>query len=101
MKIIFIAGAYTGDGSRESIEQNIRIAEKYAIALANRHIGFFLTHIHTEHFSSGKGATAPEAFYYALDFEYLKRISDAVLFIPGWENSWAHFERWSGLKKAV
>jgi len=41
MKIVFIAGPYTGDGTFESIERNIREAEKYQIALANKEIGFF------------------------------------------------------------
>ena len=35
MKIVFIAGPYTGDGTFEAIERNIREAEKYQIALAN------------------------------------------------------------------
>ena len=57
MEIVFIAGPYTGDGTFESIERNIRAAEKFQIALANREVGFFCAHNHTEHFSSGKGAT--------------------------------------------
>lgn len=88
MKIVFIAGPYTGDGTVESVEKNIREAEKYQIALANSQIGFFCPHNHTEHFSTKKGATAPEDFYYELDFEILKKAADAVLAIPGWENSW-------------
>ena len=88
MKIIFIAGPYTGDGSYESIEKNIREAEKYQIALANNQIGFFCPHNHTEHFSSKKGAQAPEQFYYDLDFHYLTYVADAVLALPNWEKSW-------------
>ncbi|MDR3519333.1 MAG: DUF1937 family protein [Candidatus Pacebacteria bacterium] len=87
MKIIFIAGAYIGDGKSETIEHNIREAEKYAIALANERIGFFCPHKHTEHFSSEGKATAPEEFYYDLDFHFLTHIADAVLVVPGWENS--------------
>lgn len=87
MKIVFIAGPYTGDGSCESIERNIREAEKYQIALANQQIGFFCSHNHTEHFSSKKGAIAPESFYYHLDFQFLQRIANAVLAVPGWEKS--------------
>jgi len=88
MKIVFIAGPYNGDGSFESIEENIRKAEKYQIALADNLIGFFCAHNHTEHFNSGRGATAPEVFYYELDFEFLKRMANAVLAVPGWEKSW-------------
>ncbi len=87
MKIVFIAGPYIGDGTVESIEKNIREAEKYQIALAEKQIGFFCSHTHTEHFSSKKGVKAPEDFYYELDLEFLKRSADAVLAVPGWENS--------------
>ena len=87
MKIIFIAGAYIGDGKVKTIEKNIREAEKYAVALADREVGFFCPHKHTEHFNSGKKSTAPEQFYYNLDFYFLTKIADAVLVVPGWENS--------------
>jgi hypothetical protein len=87
MKIIFIAGAYIGDGKTETIEHNIREAEKYAIALADKQVGFFCPHKHTEHFNSGYKSTAPEKFYYDLDFYFLTHIADAVLVVPGWENS--------------
>ena len=64
MKIVFVAGPYTGDGKVETIERNIREAEKYQIALAEKQIGFFCAHNHTEHFSTKKGVCAPEDFYY-------------------------------------
>lgn len=85
MKIIFIAGPYFGDGTREAIERNIREAEKYQIALANKQIGFFCAHNHTEHFQVK--AASPEEFYYKLDLELLSRSADAVLAVPGWEKS--------------
>ena len=87
-KIIFISGPYTGDGKVTSIEKNIRRAEKYQIALANKEIFHFCPHNHTEHFSSKKGATAPEEFYFKMDFHFLKNVADAVLAVPGWEKSW-------------
>lgn len=76
-----------GDGKVETIERNIREAEKYAIALADRQVGFFCPHKHTEHFNGGQKSTAPEQFYYDLDFYFLMHIADAVLVVPGWENS--------------
>lgn len=85
MKIVFIAGAYFGNGNIEQIEINIREAEKYQIALANNGIGFFCPHNHTEHFE--KKASASENFYRKLDMEFLRRASDAILMIPGWEKS--------------
>jgi len=85
MKIIFIAGPYFSDGNPEKIEENIHNAEKYQIALANKGIGFFCSHNHTRNFE--RKADAPEEFYKELDLEILKKAVDAVLAIPGWENS--------------
>lgn len=85
MRIVFIAGPYFSGGDPERIEYNIRYAEQYEIALANRGIGFFCPHKHTEHFEIK--AKAPEQFYYELDMAFLERACDALLAIPGWENS--------------
>jgi hypothetical protein len=53
--------------------------------LANAGIGFFCVHSHTS-FHHEKGSTAPEKFYYNLDFKFLKEIADAgiaeTLFYP-------------------
>lgn len=90
MKIIFIAGPLTtgGDGSREYIEKNIKMAEGYQIALANAGVGFFSAHTHTATHHNHIDRVAPEDFYYQLDMEILKRSADAVLAMPGWEKSW-------------
>ncbi len=84
MKIIFIAGPYFGNGTYEEIEKNIQEAEKFAIALANRGIGFFCFATHTRHFE--QKANAPEKFYKMLDAEILIRC-DAVLALPNWQES--------------
>lgn len=86
MKIVYIAGPYTGDGTFVSIDKNILKAEKYQVALTNLGIGCFCPHKHAAHLNS-KGAIANEDFYYALDFHFLKNIADAILVMPGWENS--------------
>lgn len=89
MKIVFIAGPYFGDGTYETIEKNIRHAEIYQIELANHRVGFFCAHNHTEQFqaSGNKGARAPEEFYYELDWQFLTRVAEAILALPGWEKS--------------
>jgi len=84
-RIVFIAGPYFGDGERKTIEKNIRTAEQYQITLANASVPFFCAHNHTEHFE--EKASAPEEFYRAMDFEFLKRAADAMCAIPGWETS--------------
>src|SRR3989304_8230829 len=85
MRIVFIAGPYFGDGGPTTIERNIRAAEEYQIALANAQVGFFCPHTHTEHFQLK--SVAPEEFYRTLDAEFLKRACDAMLVMPGWEQS--------------
>lgn len=88
MKIIFIAGPLTSgwDGADQSfIENRVKEAEKYQIALINVGVGCFCPHTHT-FLHHQKGSTAGEDFYYALDREFLLR-ADAVLAMPNWEIS--------------
>ena len=85
MKIVFIAGPYFGNGDKSKIQENIRNAERFQIALANAGIGFFCPHNNTEHFELK--AVASEDFYRLLDMEFLARNDDAVMAIPGWETS--------------
>jgi len=92
LKIVLIAGPYFSNGNKKEIEKNVRKAEKYQVALANAHVGFFCAHNHTEHFQ--EKAKAQEAFYRELDFEFLKRSADAVLAMPNWKKS-------EGAKKEV
>lgn len=89
MKIVYIAGPLTTgwDGKdRVFIENHVRNAEAYQVALANLGIGAFCPHTHSS-FHNEKGGKASEAYYYELDFEFLKRASDALLAVPGWEQS--------------
>jgi len=89
MKIVYIAGQLTTgwDGKdREYLVNNVRKAEQYQIALANSGIGSFCPHTHAC-FHHEKGGTAPDEYYYKLGMEFLKRVADAVLAVPGWENS--------------
>lgn len=88
MKIVFISGPLTTgskSGGKKYIEENVKEAEKYQLALVNAGIGCFCAHTHTYNHHA-KGSKAPEKFYYDMDMEFLKR-SDAVLAIPGWEKS--------------
>lgn len=88
MKIVFIAGQLTtgwdGKGT-EVIENNIRKAEAFQVALCNLGIGVFCPHSHTA-LHHMKGSVAPETFYNDLDLEFLKRC-DALLALPDWEKS--------------
>ena len=92
MKIIYIAGPLTSNAPteqparREFIANNVKKAESYQIALANAGIGCFCSHTHTTDHHI-KGSTASEEYYYELGLEFLKRCCDAVLAMPGWEQS--------------
>jgi hypothetical protein len=101
MKIVYIAEPLTTgwDGKdREHIARRIKDAETYGVVLANAGIGFFCPHAHTA-FHHEKGSVVPEDYYYELGGEFLKRSADAVLAMPGWENSvGAKFEVELGIK---
>lgn len=81
-----ISGHYTGDGSQEVIAKNIAIAEKFAIALANKGIGFFCPHCNSAQHEI-KGSIIGPQFYVDLNLEIQKRATDAILMIPGWKTS--------------
>lgn len=100
MKIVFIAGPLTtgGDGSRECIANNLKNAERYSVALANAGIGYFCSHSHTC-FHNEKGSVAKEKYYYDLGLQFLKRMADAVLAMPGWEKSFGAKREVSWAKK--
>ena len=83
MKIVYIAGAYTGNNFEE-IDANIKKAEAFAVALANRGIGFFCPHLNTAHFETK--STATYEFYLEMNLAILDRC-DGMLLMPGWETS--------------
>ena len=85
MRIVYIAGPYFSDGDKSKIERNIRVAEKYQVALADAQVPFFCPHNHTEHFE--EMSSAPQEFYRVLGLEILKRACDGLLAVPGWGES--------------
>lgn len=83
-KMGFVAGPYIGDGTYNTVENNIREAEIVAIELANRGIFFFCPHTHTRHFQLK--AKAPESFYKELNFWHLLSCHFLVA-TPRWHES--------------
>ena len=83
MKAIFIAGAYMGKDFDE-IEENIRLAEHYAIELWNLGYGVFCPHLNTRHFEIK--TKAGEEAYKEFDMIMLNACN-AVFALPNWERS--------------
>ena len=81
--LVYIVGPYNAP-SQEGIEQNIRQAEKVAIALAEAGIFFICPHLNTAHF--GTKAQADESFYYRLGLKFVD-VANVLLVLPGWEKS--------------
>lgn len=92
MKIIFIAGPFRGDGSREIKTQNIEIARKFVHLFIENNIPFYSPHLNIDQeiieLSEKDGQLA-----LGLNTEMLRRC-DALAVLPGWESS-------SGTKKEI
>lgn len=90
MKVIYIAGKYTGQyhdhRSYFEIDRNIKAAMQAAAELAKAGVGFFCPHSHCAHFEVITPEVQPE-FWYALDLEFLQSSCDAILMLDGWEKS--------------
>ena len=89
MKVIYIAGKYTGHyhdhRSYFEIDRNIKAAMEAAAALAQAGVGFFCPHSHCAHFEVITPDVQP-AFWYKLDLQFLV-ICDAILMLEGWQES--------------
>ena len=82
--VVYIAGPYrfTAKVGRTELE-NIRLAERLAIALARAGVFFFCPHLNSAH----QTGVAPARYYLDLDLEVLRRCCDVVVLLPGWRHS--------------
>ena len=89
MKVIYIAGKYTGQShdhrSYFEIDQNIKAAMEAAAEFAKAGVGFFCPHSHCAHFEVITPDVQP-AFWYELDLKFLDNC-DAILMLEGWRQS--------------
>lgn len=83
-KLVYIAGPYSANTQQE-IEANITRAIGAAVWCAEHRIFYFCPHMNSAYMDKLSPNT-PVLFYYAMDEEILSRC-DAVLVLPGWENS--------------
>ena len=81
MRLAYIAGPYTAKTAWE-IEQNVRRAEEWGLAVAKCGVMPLIPHTNSRFFH---GLLTPE-FWYLGTLELLKR-SDAIILIPGWSLS--------------
>jgi len=81
MKIVYIAGPYTGPNAW-AIEQNVRKAEEVGLYVAECGAMPIIPHTNTRFFH---GLLTPE-FWYEGTLELLRR-ADALMMVPGWEHS--------------
>ncbi len=84
MKIIFIAGPYTGKTHFE-VTLNIATAAKAAAELALHGYGFFCPHLHSAHFDVIV-PEVPESFWRELGLKFLE-LCDGMLMVGEWQNS--------------
>ncbi len=81
MRVVYVAGKFTGANSWE-VRKNVNAAEALAFQVAELGAMPLCPHTNTANFFG----TLDEAFWYAGTLELLRRC-DAVIFVPGWEES--------------
>ena len=82
--IVYISGAYTAD-TKEQIEENILIAESFAIKIWNLGHSVFCAHCNAALFEN-KGSKA--SYSHILDFDKKMLCAcEAIFMLPNWKNS--------------
>ena len=85
MKLIYVAGKYTGKTYSE-IDDNIRKAEAASIKLFRKGWAVFTPHKNTSHYEIYEDENLTYHTWIAADDEVLKRC-DAIFMLNDWENS--------------
>lgn len=81
MKVVYIAGAFRG-ATPWDVAENVRNAERYALSVARLGAMPLCPHANTQHFDGQRTAQ----FWIDGTLELLRRC-DAMVLVPGWENS--------------
>lgn len=90
MKIVGVIGPYFNGGDRRLIDYSITDARFVGIKIAtyfgeNKFIGFFIPHNHTAMFE--QLASAPRAYYHALNAVIYNKACDGFILLPDWDTS--------------
>lgn len=82
--IIYLSGAYTAD-TKEQVEENILIAERYAIDIWNLNHSVFSPHLNSNLFNF-KGCKSSHSDYLNFDKRMLCAC-EAIFMLPNWKTS--------------
>lgn len=85
MKLIYIAGKYT-DETHSKIDDNIRLAEKAAVALWKKGWAVITPHLNTAHFERYEDDSLGYKTWINGYLEILRKC-EAVFMLDGWEDS--------------
>jgi len=85
MKIIFIAGPFRGDGSKEAKEKNIEVARRFVHLFIENNVPYYSPHLNIDKEVTYLGIDKSELAW-NLNGELLLRC-DALAVLPGWETS--------------
>jgi len=82
MKLVYIAGAYRGDGKLDTIYENIQTARKYAKKYWELGYAVICPHMN----SALMDGVCDDKIFLDGDIEILKRC-DIIVMLPNWEQS--------------
>jgi len=86
--VIYVSGAFTGNGTRRAKKLNTRIACAAAIDILRRKHSVICPHLNTGvEMEDMAGDVLTYDDYLRNDVELLKRSCDACYFLPGWKDS--------------
>ncbi|MBX2866980.1 DUF1937 family protein [Candidatus Kaiserbacteria bacterium] len=84
MKVIFVAGPFRGDGSREAREGNLEKARQYIRRFVEKEIPYYSPHMNTS--TTTIDFEGRDPFATALNHQFLD-YCDALAVLPGWKDS--------------
>lgn len=84
MKVIYVAGPYRA-ATREGVELNIQAAKRVGLLVAKLGASPIIPHMNTAHLDAVDPSIGDE-YWLAATMELMRRC-DAVVLVPGWENS--------------
>jgi hypothetical protein len=87
MKLLFIAGPFTGDGKEETKRKNLKNAKDFAITLARHNIPFYCPHINYMELMLDEKLETSVKLFCKIDARIFDSLIDGVLALPGWEES--------------